>query len=880
MKPLQNSIVWISAAILAVLPTVIAADFGGILRWTQFVASLAVVGVTALSCVAMFGRDNCTHPRQHVLLIPLLIWLAYAFFQTIPLPGSVVEFLSPGSHEAYTQWLLPILDSNLEPDKFPLSIAPFSSRHAAAVLSLLVAIVFASSMVFHARQRLIVLLIAFAMGAAIQSAFGLLRLALPETDFFDVRLDEAVGSFGTFINRNNAALFLNLGFGCSLGLLAWRLMALTGHEIDGDRFTIGELNCLIGDRESMIAIATAIVCGVGLVTCGSRGGIVAMGSGLLLAFGWIRQQRGLMTIPIAAGAMVFAAAILLVPLDMGLESIRRFDFSNSGSDTLASGGRFVHWADGWQAFLAHFPSGAGLSSYAFAYLPFQSGSYGSWAQHADNLWLEMIVEQGVVGVLLSISILALLVRSLNRLSHSPDPIDQGLRVTGWYVIGAVVASQFFDFGLVLPCNLFAVGVLFPAIITREVASGSEHRVVVSGSKKHPTTIAPQSPSLVAKKNVAFFLGHRFHQPIFVVTAVVVFTASVVASMELRRNAEVETLVKTTQHGIRAIRFDMEALAGLESRLVEASNDHADPELLSALADLKYRKGRLSEALARKPDSTEEFLRLYDESSAMKADLERQVPSQTEKYYQDALRLYSQSLKHLPLDPRAREGQLYLGCAGPNPTATLALLVQLKKLHSNKPEAMVLLGKYAANRGHSKLAASFWRSALAKNEFLTAKVLQTTLESGVVSVIDIMPERPEPIRIAARKMLDSSGKERDAFLEFAKDAVHCDRCNKRLEKSKCFSLRADIAYALGSVEEAVADDRLAIELMPTDIGLRLKLIHRLRAEQKTSEAIAEARKAKLLFRDAKQFDVQINQMRREDTLFQSELLETKKLRDVE
>ena len=190
-------------------------------------------------------------------------------------------------------WLKGVIPDDRLPNQFPISIDVHASRHLIAMMAVVLGLVFAAANVFHTRPRIAFLLNACVVGAACHTVYGLLRVVLPNAEAYlmDGILDEANGSFGSFINRNNAALLMNIGVGCSIGLLAWRLMALAGQEVDDDQFEFNDLAALVSDRESMIAIAGAVICCSGLIVCGSRGGLVALISGLLIAFARLRKSR-------------------------------------------------------------------------------------------------------------------------------------------------------------------------------------------------------------------------------------------------------------------------------------------------------------------------------------------------------------------------------------------------------------------------------------------------------------------------------------------------------------------------------------------------------------------------------------------------------------
>ena len=446
-----------SAAIVALLPIVVALDFGGVLRWTQYVSATAIVVAFCLALPGLFPGGHTGRGRQFATVVALVIWLIYAWLHTWTLPPSIVNILSPGSYTAYTQWLTGIIDPAELPQEFPISLAVYDSRHALAMLAILIPLSWVASIAFCTRARMIGLLSVVAISGGVLAGLGILLQFVDE-----LRIGGSL--FGPFINRNNAALMLNLGLAASLGLLSWRLTALTGQEVDDSKFEFNDLFSLTSDRESAIGMISAVLCIVGLLVSGSRGGLGAALVGGLLAFGWVRRRRGFSTIPVVGVAIAVLAAILLVPLQLSLDSIKRFEFLSGSADTLLQDGRFSHWPDGWNTALAHLPMGSGLSTYAYAYLPHQSTSAPSWFHHADNLWLELFVEQGFFGIVLAVGVLVLFARAINGFTDTHDALDQGVQTMGWFSFGAILFSQTFDFGLIVPANLYLITIIVSAVV--------------------------------------------------------------------------------------------------------------------------------------------------------------------------------------------------------------------------------------------------------------------------------------------------------------------------------------------------------------------------------------------------------------------------------
>ena len=111
-------------------------------------------------------------------------------------------------------------------------------------------------------------------------------------------------------------------------------------------------------------------------------------------------------IGLAVIGLILAIAIVLIPSSESSGSYARLREGFQEPGWISSDGRMLHWPDGLIASTAYLPLGSGLASYSYAYLPFQSDNPSEWFHHADNLWLEMLVEQGIVGMGLILTDLA------------------------------------------------------------------------------------------------------------------------------------------------------------------------------------------------------------------------------------------------------------------------------------------------------------------------------------------------------------------------------------------------------------------------------------------------------------------------------------------
>ena len=160
----------------------------------------------------------------------------------------------------------------------------------------------------------------------------------------------------------------------------------------------------------------------------SRGGLLSAGAALvLLAFYlWHRRLRRELY-SLGRGAMVavacyFALQGLLAVLrwSQGLENPLSLNVLERGlevSGTLAK--RMVFWKTAWAIFLDHPFTGTGPWTYRVVY-PFYESTYAELAAHAHNLFLQTFSEQGLVGGVLLLLVVAGLVRAGGRVLGKPD----------------------------------------------------------------------------------------------------------------------------------------------------------------------------------------------------------------------------------------------------------------------------------------------------------------------------------------------------------------------------------------------------------------------------------------------------------------------------
>ena len=831
---------------LTLVPILLAADFGGVLHWTHYPLALAVIATAGIATVSIMQPGTAIRGRRYLILIVLGMWACYGWTQTIAFSPSIVQYLNPASADAYTNWVAPFAPLT----QFPVSIAVDSTVHIACLLTLLVAVLWTGLSVLETRNRISGLLAVASIGAAVCASYGLFLIIHPKLE------PPGVLGFSTFVNRNNAALFLNLGFAASLGLLSWRLNAMTGQAVDDQNFQVSDLFSLVNDRESITGIFCSVACIAGLLACGSRSGIASALVGGLFAFGWVRQRRGFMALPIVGGVIGVCVLLLVVP-GFETKSLERFDLvSNQDKASLFSNNRILHWQDGWRTGIENLPSGSGLGTYAYAYLPHQESSPQDWFHHADNLWLELFVEQGIPGLIFVLALLIIIIRSLRVLGESADPIDQGLRATGWFAIGVVVFSQAWDFGLIIPANLFLFTTIIAAVIARS------------------QTVPLASPD--APKQ-SLFPSWKQRMVSFVCGGAVIAGAAVCIK-PLQRDAEIESLVRSIEH-------EYDVIAKSKSQLDEKLDllkpyvDSGSTTATMLSAKLQHERGRIAEVYEADPPTTELAIDVYRNTGRLIRRLQwqdRALPSQNLADQNESMQRYrlasqysAQVLPRLPYSLQARASLIYLDFVDRDRQKSRTALQQLAQLQTRAPNQLVRLAVLASEGGEDDIAKEKWQEALVQAPEKTIDAIEFLKTQNGLTVSDIVPNLPANQRVAARYMLENAEIEAalkgqsKTFLTAALDRIACAKCETNREKSECEELTGDILFSLNRSEDSFPHYVTAIKSHPTNPQLRSKYIDRLRMTGKRDEARRAASRARSAIPNQPRFQRIIDEMAEQD-----------------
>lgn len=442
--------------------------FGSVHAYSQVVLLAIVIGAGAISLLSRRA------PPLPWLAIPLLLGFGLAVVQLVPLSAETLARVAPKSFEFQQHLFAPASpDGSPAVTARPISLYPAAGRHQLCLLLLATVAFLTAVRCFTSGALGIALAAAVAGNGAALVLFGLVqRLTWNDRLFWAVPLSGGGQPFGPFVNRNNAGGFLNMCLAGGVALLflvmrrraeegdedAWRYLSADGFSWwERLRGTVeGWLANLDASKVGALALTGWLVAGV-LATL-SRGAVVGMlvaGSATLLAAAGMRQRLRQLA---ALGLVGVVGAALLAWFGFSVELQERFDTMGSRIDQT----RPTMWREALGAVPEFWPTGSGLGTFRYLFEHYRRNlSEQAWYEHAENQYVEAVLDAGAPGLVLLLAALALACYALFRLvraARHASPAVQAVTLGAVFALSSQAATGAFDFGLYLPANMTLLAV--------------------------------------------------------------------------------------------------------------------------------------------------------------------------------------------------------------------------------------------------------------------------------------------------------------------------------------------------------------------------------------------------------------------------------------
>lgn len=426
--------------------------------WSVLVIQLAVLALTVL--YLMISGEYPANERlqsalkgTRALALGILALLA---IQLIPWPGFLLKILSPKTVALSSQY-------GLSSSARAISLVPAETVRAGSELVayfLLGFLVLRTLTSARRVRRLFGVIIAMGLFEAL---YGILRLNSGIFGLsFGLKGSGVDELSGTFVTRNHYSGYLAMIIPLAVGMIVARLghISLSGLTWREKFLTLTKKGFLSNLPLAFMAIAMSIA----VVVSRSRSGIASIVLTLMFFFVFATpfkrkaHERKTLIRP-------FVRAMVLIMFVLSFAFGFRSSIQRFSPDLALREGRSIVWTQTIR-WIGEFPVfGTGLGTFSSSRPGTEIGVGLTGLDHANNEYLEYLMELGAAGFILFLAlILSLLGRSLIGWQSRSDPEVRGLALGGFVSCLSVLFHSATDFSLHIPANALLFSVTLSATV--------------------------------------------------------------------------------------------------------------------------------------------------------------------------------------------------------------------------------------------------------------------------------------------------------------------------------------------------------------------------------------------------------------------------------
>ncbi len=509
MKEKKLSVAGLLAqVVLTGLVTVTPWMFGGVYVDTQVWLFAGVL--IALACwltKELTSRRHCT--VLPMAIVPLACAVGIGILQLIPLQGRTRALLSPFGTQLREQLqseespsegsLVANLGIGARAERQPISLYPASTRRDLALFGLGAAAFVLGAALFCTPQAQMWLCGLIALNGAALAFFAMVqRLTCNNLLYWTFPPVQGGSPFGPFVNQNNAGGFLNLCLAGAVGSTVWAVDRARSSGSSTEAVPLTENRTLLARAwwrssgllarlEGAVLFTVAFtVCIVAGILCSlSRGaGIAMIGATIVgtLAVFCARRRR----LRVWGIGIVAMAGLALVGWVGMRDSVHARFATLLDQEAMSQHGLLLHWPSGLNAVPDFWLAGSGLGTYRYVYGLYQERLQESWFYHAENQYLETLVDGGIVALGLMLSMIALVgIAGWRLLRTDSDASTFAFGIVGIFMLSGQAIAVLFDFGLYIPANMLLFALLCGAVSGRAAELAKRER---SAERRLPTIL--------------------------------------------------------------------------------------------------------------------------------------------------------------------------------------------------------------------------------------------------------------------------------------------------------------------------------------------------------------------------------------------------------
>ena len=790
------------------------------------------IAICSLLGIAFLWFESGVSERKSLILpylmVPLAIGIVLALVQLIPLP-EWAEWLVGRQKELY-----PLLtgNENVAPS---ISMSRSDTWDQIGLLFVAFAALCLGCRYFRTISHVKLLLATIAINGVAISLFGMIQSLTAESNtiFWTVPLLKGGVPFGPYVNRNNAAGYLLICLGASIGLASIMLARpQRGPKPLGTKdlpfwtqFNRHFLRFIADlDAPKVAALIAPTIISAGVMGTLSRGGVLSLLAGAvatLLFYGMARKPSFSAFIFIPS---FFLAILLAFWLGMGEQLVERLEKIETVDVTSQSDYRIQHWIDTWPATSDFGILGSGIGAYDEVHRLYNTGRSQYVYRYAENQFYQALVEIGWPGLILLLMAWALsFYFSWFMLFKGSSPSTIGIGVAGIFTTVSVAVASVFDYGLYMPANMLLMSIFcgFLAFHAQSLSTRLKKR-----NWLHVET----------KNGIAQML------------LLVVFAALATFALDFYRKWQIQAAVR--EYPVRTFDLNNPALPEVD-RLIEKIQPLVQQtrfaEGVDYMARLLIHRSRLQMFAAIEKESGEGNF----ESDPQQLWLRTSLDMVQENYwglYRDGLVFDAPDFLNRPflvdnlpwarqfllenrkIDPMEAQTHLMLGQVNAVAQSRRMASEDMERailLAPNKTDLKYLAGFYYLQIGDNKSAARHFKSMLENETRQFPKVMKVifglagrnTLSIDEMSVVnDVMPDNPELLYELVAKWLTPDTPAHRKALDRA------DRLLNDLSASdrKLLLIKAEIKLLKKQYEEAIEQFKFCLDSNPNDYKTRFRV----------------------------------------------------------
>jgi O-antigen ligase len=448
----------LALGVLVVLVVLSPWPFGSAHPFTRWLISVVcLLTATGIALSRLRRGEGTETPAGAALAAGFFV---FGLAQLIPLPAGLHTLLAPGS-AALWHPDVPAAARVLGDGPRPVSIWPGATRSAVGLGLGVVALATLSMPALRDRRRARRALSAVVGSGVAVAVYALIARLLFGDKLFGMLSVPTVAPFGPFVSKNHFA-----GYAAMHALLA---LGLALELVEHAERRNGPLGWLEGRQARRIVFAlggAAVLCLSVLVSL-SRGGALALAAGVIVlatmrSFGTRRRA-----LPVILAVAASIAALLAIPHD----ARDRLRSTAHGREDAATVYRLGTWRDSIRLAAASPLVGHGLGTFVDGLPRFKTGAGDLSVEHAENDYLEVLTEGGLVGMGLAIAACVALARAPRRRpKDAAGPPGRGLAQGAAAGLVALGVHSLVDFNLRIPSNALLCALLAATLVSQSVRS--------------------------------------------------------------------------------------------------------------------------------------------------------------------------------------------------------------------------------------------------------------------------------------------------------------------------------------------------------------------------------------------------------------------------